>query len=387
MQTIAVVGASLAGLRAVEALRRRGHDGKIIWIGAELVAPYDRPPLSKQILRGEWQPERVALKANYETLGAELELGRAATGLDPRGRSLTLDDGRAIGFDGLVIATGAQPRRLPGCELDGVHTLRTLDDALAIRKLLEKGPRVAIVGAGFIGLEVAASCRMIGLQVSVVELEAVPLAGVLGRAIGESITDFHRGHGVEMHCGAPVRRLIGETSVEGLELSDGRVLAAELVVVGIGVVPATEWLEGSGVALDDGVVCDERCAASVPGIVACGDVARFIHGASAESVRIEHWSNAVEQADAAVRRLLEGPSAPPYAAVPYFWSDQYDAKIQFVGRTSPGDALRVIEGALATKNLVAVYERGGKLTAGLTVNKPGSLIKLRRAIAEGAAFG
>jgi 3-phenylpropionate/trans-cinnamate dioxygenase ferredoxin reductase subunit len=386
MKHVAVVGASLAGLRAVEALRRRGHDAKITWIGAEPVLPYDRPPLSKQVLRGEWQPERAALKADYQKLDVEPELGRRATGLDAGARRLRLDDGRELGYDGLVVATGAAPRRLLGCDLEGVHTLRTLEDALAIRRVLERRPRVVIVGAGFIGLEVAASCRMLGLEVTLVELEPVPLAGLLGSVIGESIAGLHRDHGVELRGGVRVRRLIGERQVEGVEVDGDRVLPADLVVVGIGVAPTTEWLEGSGVALDDGVVCDDRCAASVPGIVACGDVARFTHGASGESLRIEHWSNAVEQADAAVRRLLEGPSAPPYAAVPYFWSDQYDAKIQFVGRTRGADAMRVIEGGVATKNLVAVYERAGKLCAALTVNKPASLIKLRRAIAEGTAF-
>ena len=386
MEHIAVVGASLAGLRAVEALRRRGYEKRITWIGAESVLPYDRPPLSKQILRGEWQPERVALKANYENLDADLELGRRAIGLDARDRRLKLDDERELGYDGLVVATGATPRRLPGSDLEGVYTLRTLEDALSIRRDLERRPRVVIVGAGFIGLEVAASCRMLGLEVTVVELDEVPLAGVLGRSMGESIADFHRGHGVDLRSGVRVRRVVGEQRVEGIELDGHGVLPADLVVVGIGVAPATAWLEGSGVALDDGVLCDERCAASAPGVVACGDVARFTHASIGESLRIEHWSNAVEQADAAVRRLLEGPTAPPYTAVPYFWSDQYDAKIQFAGRTTAGDTLRVIEGSVTTKNLVAIYGRAGKLRAALTVNKPASLIKLRRAIAEGAPF-
>ena len=385
MKRVAVVGASLSGLRAVEALRKRGYGGSITWIGAEPRAPYDRPPLSKQILRGDWPPERVVLKPSHETLDVDLRLGRRAVALDARERCLELDDGRRVLYEGLVVATGAVPRKLAGPALEGVHTLRTLEDALAIRRALENKPRVAIVGAGFIGLEVAASCRALGLEVSLVELQKVPLAAALGEVMGEAVAGLHREHGVELLTGVGVSSLVGDRRVEGLRLSDGRSVSAGLVVVGIGVVPDTRWLESSGIALQDGVLCDERCAASLPGVVACGDVAR-ITGGTAESVRVEHWSNAVEQAAAAAARLLHGPSAPPLRSIPYFWSDQYDVKLQCVGRRQPGDTLRIVEGSMATKDLVALYGRAGKLCAALTVNKPAALIKYRRAISEGASF-
>jgi 3-phenylpropionate/trans-cinnamate dioxygenase ferredoxin reductase component len=387
MKRVAVVGASLAGLRAVEALRRRGYDGVVVWIGAEPAKPYDRPPLSKQILRGEWEDGRAALKANYDALEVELRLGCRAVSLDARERQLELEDGSRVAYDGLVIATGATPRNLRGAaSLEGVHTLRTLEDAQSIRRALAERPRVAIVGAGFIGLEVAASCRALGLEVTVVERERVPLAAAIGAELGAALADFHRAQGVKLLTSVGVRTFVGERRVAGLELADGTIVAADLVVVGIGVVPETRWLESSGLALDDGVVCDERCAASAPGVVACGDVARFRHPLLRRSLRVEHWSNAVEQADAAARRLLDGPSATPYAPVPYFWSDQYDLKLQFAGHVSPDDELRVVEGSVATKNLIALYGRESKLEAALTVNKPAALVKYRRALADGAAF-
>jgi 3-phenylpropionate/trans-cinnamate dioxygenase ferredoxin reductase component len=387
LREIAVVGASLAGLRAVEALRRRGFDGRITWIGAEAELPYDRPPLSKQILRGEWEPARAALKANYDALGADLRLGSRATGLDLQSRSVELDGGARVSFDGLVIATGARPRTLRGAEgLAGVFTLRSLGDALAIKKALERRPRVAIIGAGFIGLEVAASCRTLGLDVTVLEALDAPLAPAIGPEMGKAIADMHRERGVHLRTGITVRGFEGSGSVSALRLSDGTVEPADLVVVGIGVTPETAWLESSGLALGDGVLCDESCAAGAEGVVACGDVARFKTGTNGATARVEHWSNAVEQAAAAAQRLLDGPSAPAFTSVPYFWSDQYDAKIQFAGRRTPDDELRVVEGSVADRNLVAHYGRAGKLTAVLTVNKPAAFIRGRRAIGEGVDF-
>jgi NADPH-dependent 2,4-dienoyl-CoA reductase/sulfur reductase-like enzyme len=368
----------------VEALRRRAYDGSVTWIGAESTPPYDRPPLSKQVLRGEWDEARVALKANYEMLAADLRLGRRAVGLDARERRVQLDDGTSVAYDGLVIATGATARTLSGCEkLSGVHTLRTLHDAIAIRSALAKRPRVAVVGAGFIGLEVAASCRALGLDVTVVEVAPVPLGAILGERMGETIRAYHESHGVVFRTATGVVGFIGTGDVEALRLSDGSELPAELVVVGIGVTPEIGWLEGSGVTLDRGVLTDAQCRTNVPGIVACGDVARSYNPLWDEALRVEHWTNAVEQANAAAASLLdaEPPAAP---SVPYFWSDQYDAKIQFAGRVVPTDTLRVLEGSVADRNLVALYERAGKLRGVLAVNKPAMLIKYRRAIGEGA---
>lgn len=389
LRSVVVVGGSLAGLRAVEALRRRGYGGRITWIGAERSPPYDRPPLSKQVLRGEWPPSRVTLapRPSYEELELDMRLGVRATSLDCRQRRVQLSDGSDVGFDGLVIATGAAPRTLPDSKhLEGVHVLRTLDDALAIRRVLSLTPRVAIVGAGFIGLEVAASCRSLGLDVTVVETAAVPLSIPLGGAMGSAIADVHRGRGVKLRTGVAVESLLGEHRVEGLRLADGTTVPADLVVVGIGVVPETAWLEGSGVALDHGVSCDSRCSTSVPGIVACGDVARWDHPLFGEAMRVEHWTNAVEQAGAAVQRLLEGDSAPPFSPVPYFWSDQYDLKIQFVGRATGADSFRVVEGSAETKDLVALYGKSGTLRGALVINKPSAMIRYRKAIAAAEAF-
>lgn len=387
--TVVVVGASLAGLRAVEALRRKGYDGKITWIGAEPHRPYDRPPLSKQVLRGEWAPDRVALPArpDYDALDLDLRVGTRAVALDSQQRQVVLDDGTRVIFDGLVIATGATPRRLAGSDgIDGVHVLRTLEDAMAIRAVLEKRPRVAIVGAGFIGLEVAASCRTLGLDVTVVEMAEVPLSVALGATMGDAIASVHRSRGVEFRTGVSVESLLGGNHVEALRLSDGSLLPADLVVVGIGVVPETRWLEGSAVRLDGGVLCDARCATTVPGVVACGDVARWDNLLFGESMRVEHWTNAVEQANAAVARLLEGEGVSPFAPVPYFWSDQYELKIQFAGRVAGADAFRIVEGSPTTKDLVALYGKAGKLRGVLVVNKPGAMIKYRKAIAAGEAF-
>ena len=266
-----------------------------------------------------------------------------------------------------------------------MHTLRTLDDAMAIRRALERTPRVAVVGAGFIGLEVAASCRALGLDVTVVEAASVPLGAAIGDTMGNAIASMHRERGVTLRTGTGVAELVGDGAVAGLRLSDGTTVDAELVVVGIGVIPETRWLAGSGVALDGGVVCDDRCRTNVPDVFACGDVARYYNPIFGELMRVEHWTNAVEQATAVVASILD-EDAPAPSSVPYFWSDQYDAKIQFAGRIAPGDTLRVEEGTVHDKNLVAVYGRAGKLRGVLTVNKPAALIRSRRAIAEGAAF-
>ncbi|HVW30821.1 MAG TPA: FAD-dependent oxidoreductase [Polyangiaceae bacterium] len=384
---IVVVGGSLAGLRAVESLRRRGVDRSVVWVSAEDTLPYDRPPLSKQVLRGEWEPSRTALKANYALLGVEPLLGVRATSLDAENRQVHLSNGDVVPYSGVVIATGATARNLPGAEgLRGVHTLRTLADAVAIRRALEQRPRVAVVGAGFIGLEVASSCRALGLEVTVVEALPTPLERQLGATMGQAVADVHAAEGVKLRAGVSVQRVL-ETAdrVEALVLSDGSTLAADLVVVGIGVEPETRWLTGSGVRLERGVLCDSRCRTSVPDVVACGDVARWIDAAG-NATLVEHWTNAVEQANAAVAALLDGDGAPEYRTVPYFWSDQYDAKLQFAGQVAPGDTLRVVSGSVATRDLVAIYGRAGRLTAVLTVNNPAAFIRTRRALQQGAPF-
>jgi 3-phenylpropionate/trans-cinnamate dioxygenase ferredoxin reductase subunit len=388
LSQVVVVGASLAGLRSVEALRRRGYAGRIVVLGAEREWPYDRPPLSKEVLAGKWDPERTALRKpeSYAELDAEWRLGLAATALDLPGRSVLAGAAR-IPYDALVIATGATPRRLAAPPLEGVHVLRSLEDAVAIRRGLDAGARVAVVGAGFIGGEVAATARGRGREVTLIEALPAPLERQLGDEMGAQVVALHRDHGVDVRVGVGVAGFEGAARVERVRLADGSAVDADLVVVGIGVAPATRWLEGSGLRVEDGVVCDERLRASAPGVFAAGDVARWPHPEFGGTVRIEHWTNATEQADAAVESLLagEGPCAP-FAPVPYFWSDQYDVKIQLAGRALPGDELRLVDGSLAERRFVVLYGRAGRLVAVLGWNRPRLVMQYRRMLREGATF-
>ncbi|MGH9013270.1 MAG: NAD(P)/FAD-dependent oxidoreductase [Acidimicrobiia bacterium] len=389
LRSIAIVGASLAGLRAAETLRREGFDGPVTLIGAERRLAYDRPPLSKELLAGEWEPEQIALrKQPYDELELDLRLGRRAVGLDLGAREVALDDGGRVGFDGLVVATGATPRTLPGTPaLEGIFTLRTLDDCLAIRERLEAGPRVVVVGAGFIGSEVAATSRRRGLDVIVLEALPVPMARGVGPVIGEVCAQLHRDHGVAVRLGVGVAGFDGTTRVERVRLADGATVEADLVVVGVGVAPETRWLEGSGLTLDDGVVCDETCLAA-PGVVAAGDLARWPNPLfDGEVMRLEHWTNATEQGVHAARTLLLGDRAEAFAPVPFVWSDQYDVKIQTVGCIRGDDEVTVAHGTLPERRFVALFGRNGRLTGALGFSRPRQVMQYRRLIAERASYG
>jgi NADPH-dependent 2,4-dienoyl-CoA reductase/sulfur reductase-like enzyme len=394
LQTVVVVGASLAGLRATEALRRDGYDGRIVLVGAEPHLPYDRPPLSKQLLAGEWEPQDLALRrADYDELQLELRLGVRATGLDAAAKVLTLEgaDGVAeeLPFDGALLATGATPRTLPGTpDLDGIFVLRTVDDALDLRARLDDHPRVVVVGAGFIGSEVAATCRGRGLQVTVLEALPAPLVRGLGETLGMVCGELHRDHGVDLRLGVGVAAIEGDGKVERVRLDDGSTVEADVVVVGVGVVPVTEWLEGSGLTLDNGIVCDETLLAA-PGIVAAGDVARWPNPMfDGELMRLEHWTNAAEQGVAAARRLLvpDGGTAEPYAPVPFVWSDQYDRKIQTVGHFRGDDEMEVVHGTLEERRFVAVFGRNGRLVGALGFSMPAKVMQYRKMIEERASF-
>jgi NADPH-dependent 2,4-dienoyl-CoA reductase/sulfur reductase-like enzyme len=393
--TVVVVGASLAGLRAAEEVRHEGHTGPVIIIGDEIHAPYDRPPLSKQLLAGKWEVARIHHHAPdvLDTLGLEFRLGRRATGLDLDARTVLTDDGEALGFDGLIVATGAAARPLPGAEgQPAVFTLRTLDDCLAIKGALAaagESPRVVVIGAGFIGSEVAATCRGMGAEVTVVEALPTPLGRVLGDEMGEACAGLHRAQGVTVRTGVGVDRV---TSAPGddppcvVHLADGTDLGADLVVVGIGVAPAVSWLEDSGLTLDNGVVCNETLFAA-DGVVAAGDVARWTHAGLDEQLRVEHWTNAAEGGAAAARNLLAGTSAAhPYAPVPFFWSDQYATKIQVIGLPGPDDEVVVVEGSVDEGKLVALYRRGDRLRAALAFSRPRQLMAYRPLLAAGASF-
>lgn len=389
MSTLLVVGASLAGLTATEALRTGGHDGPLVVVDPSPQLPPDRPPLSKQVLAGDWEPERAVHRTaeRLPELGVDLRLGVAATSLDAASRTVGLSDGSEVAADGIVLAMGASPRHLPD-EPPGVHVLRTMEDCLALRADLEAGPsRVVVIGAGFIGAEVAATCRGRGLEVTMVEAAPVPLGRVLPGDLGRFVADVHRDHGVDVRLGVGVDRL--ETGDDGrvaaVVLADGARIDAEVVVVGIGVVPSVGWLEGSGLTLDDGVRCDETCLAA-PGIVAAGDVASWPNPRFGQVMRVEQWENAIEQGEHAAKRLLaelglaERPG--PFAPIPWFWSDQYDRKLQLAGRPSGDDELHLVEGTLDDERFVALFRRDDRCTGVLGVNRPRHVMQVRMKMAE-----
>lgn len=390
-ERIVIVGASLAGFRAAEELRSLGHDGVITLIGDEPHRPYDRPPLSKQVLAGKRPPEATALDVatgTIDDLHLDWRLGRAASGLDLSAREVALDGDERVAFDCLVIATGASPRRLPDTEhLAGVHTLRTLDDCLAIRAVLDTSPqRVAVVGAGFIGAEVAATCRGLDIDVTLIEALPVPLERALGAEMGMVMADVHRDHGVDVRLGVGVDTMEGGERVERVRLSDGTVLDVDLVVVGVGVAPNTDWLEGSGLTIDNGVVCDAACLAA-PGVVAAGDVARWPNGRFGEVMRVEHWDNAIEMGAHAARTLVAEPGrAEPFAPIPWFWSDQYDRKVQLAGRSGSGDLVEVVSGSIEERRFVAFYGRGGRVVGVLGMNQPAKVMRWRSLIEDGATW-
>ncbi|WP_055568136.1 NAD(P)/FAD-dependent oxidoreductase [Streptomyces atriruber] len=404
MRTVIVVGASLAGLYAARELRAQGFDGRLVVIGAEPHRPYDRPPLSKGFLDGTADEGQLLLTDEEETaeLAADWMLGTRVRSLDARGRTVVLDDGRTVSGDGVVIATGASARRFPGPLLTGVHTLRTLDDARGLRAELARGPRrVVVIGGGFIGAETASSCVALGHDVTVVEAAQLPLVGPLGPEMASVCARLHARGGARLLTGAGVAGLRGTPtarargSVTAVELSDGRLLPADVVVVGIGATPHTGWLAGSPLAVDDGVLCDDGCVTALPQVVAVGDVAR------AGGVRAEHWMSATEQPRTAVRNLLAGHTIETVRPLPYFWSDQYGSRIQFAGRRGDGDTVRIVEGSPEGlggpdglggpegggrgAGFLAVYERAGRTTAVLAVDRARPFMKLRRGLAADRA--
>ncbi|GHC85992.1 NAD(P)/FAD-dependent oxidoreductase [Streptomyces flavofungini] len=487
MNTVTVVGASLAGLYAARELRAQGFDGRLVLVGAEPHLPYDRPPLSKAFLTDTDRaastptvtdsagasatgtgasPDRehspatrtspttgtapgTGIHAPYESapesqlaltdpelaltdpeeitdLAAEWLLGVHATGLDQHGRAVLLDDGRTVVTDGVVIATGASARRLPGPQPAGVHTLRTLADARALRADLTRGPRrVVVIGGGFIGAETASSCVALGHDVTVVEAAPLPLIPQLGPDMAMFCADLHRQGGARLLTGTGVAGLhrmapaypsgdayssgdaaqpggtdpsgatdrpgataLGSSRtrssrtesrgpanpghVTAVELSDGRILPADVVVVGIGATPNTGWLSGTSLAVGDGVLCDAGCVASLPQVVAVGDVARV------GGVRAEHWTSATEQPRVAVRNLLAAQTVETVTALPYFWSDQYGSRIQFAGHRPADATVRITEGSPDDGGFLALYEHAGRVAAALAVNCPRPFMRTRR---------
>ncbi|MCE3552873.1 FAD-dependent oxidoreductase [Pseudonocardia sp. RS11V-5] len=389
MDHLVVVGASLAGIRAVESARKAGHTGPVTLVGAEEHLPYDRPPLSKAYLE-EAEPDDVRFRTEEhlrDELAVTLRLGAPATGLDPKGRIVAVGEDE-LAYDALVVTTGGAARTLPGEPLEGVHTLRTLDDAIAVRAALDAGARTVVIGAGFIGSEVASGARKRGLSATIVEALPVPLVRSVGEDMGHACAALHRANGTDLRCGATVEALEGaDGRVTGVRLEGGEVLPADLVVVGIGVNPATGWLEGSGIELhgrDGGVVADATLRAA-DRVYAAGDVVHFPNALfDGELMRLEHWTTAAEQGALAARNALDPESATELGTVPYFWSDWYGSRIQFVGRPQ-ADEIRVAS-APDDPKFLALYRRGDRLIGTITIDRPTQIMKYKRLISKRASW-
>ncbi len=388
MRRLVIVGASLAGLRAAQAARTAGFDGDVVMVGDEPHLPYTRPPLSKELLAGEQSVDRVGLPC--DTLDAEWRLGEPAATLDRDRRRVVLAGGEEVPYDRLILATGSRARSWPGpgAELDGVHVLRDLDDALALRAAFDKQPRVAIVGAGFIGCEVAQTARKAGLEVVLIDVAQTPMLP-LGAELGAWCADLHRGHGVGLRLGTGVAGLLGNGCVEAVELAGGERIEADIVVVGLGALPNTEWLADSGLRLDPGVACDATLtAAGDPDVLAAGDIVAWPHPlAGGEAIRIEHWTVAAEQGQLAGRNALLAPEErKPYDAPPYFWSDQYDVKIQALGLPGRAQRLELLEAMPDGSRVVYGGERDGSLVGVVALNAARRLGSYRMAFADQLAF-
>ncbi|MDT3446635.1 MULTISPECIES: NAD(P)/FAD-dependent oxidoreductase [unclassified Pseudofrankia] len=381
---LVVVGASLAGLRAVESARRAGYEGPVTLIGAEPHLPYDRPPLSKQFLTADPEPAYYTTEeALTGELGVELRLDCRASSLDPPARQVRTTTG-PVAYGRLIVATGAEPRVLANVRpLEGVWTLRTLDDAVALRVALRSARKVVVVGAGFIGSEIASSAHSRGAEVTLVEAAPVPLVRAVGEVVGESLSRLHTRNGTRLICGVHVERMVGNEHVEAVRLSSGETLTADVVVVGVGAAPATSWLGGSGIQLDPrdgGIICDAYLETSLPDVYAAGDVVHWPNALLDDTVRLENWTNAADQGARAAVNALFPDRRRPHETVPYFWSDWYGHRIQFAG-TAMADSVTFASGGPDEDRFVALYRRGARLVGAATLNEPRKIMKYRRYIA------
>lgn len=378
MNRVVVVGASLAAVHLIEALREFGYQREVVLVGAESELPYDRTPLSKELLR-EPTPELPLLRDSswYEKLGVQLRLGSTATGLDVQRRSVQLESGDEISYDSLAITTGSQAR-----ELATAPTLRSFDDASRIRRGWAGADSVIVVGAGFLGLEVAASARELGMDVDVVELATSPLSRILGDEVGTWFRQHHERHGVRVHVDALIDSVEQHGNSWFVRLIDGTPLAADFLVAAVGADPNVSWLRGSGVRVADGVWCDATLCTSAPDVVAAGDVARWYNPLFDESMRVEQWANAIEQGRLAAGSLLG--ERQPCAVVPYYWSDQFDARMRFVGNATAAAQVDVVEASQS--RLVVKFGRDGLLRGALCVNAPKSLAQLRSAVQQNVSW-
>ncbi len=388
IRQVVVVGANIAGASAVEALRRAGYDGRLVLIGAEVELPYERPPLSKEYLLGERGEDQLFLRpaAFYDEMNVELRLGTRAEALDTIAHEVVLADGTRVGFDRLLIATGSHVRHLPlpGGDLPGVHYLRTLADGRALATEMRAAGasgRGVVIGAGFIGAEVASACRSLGLDVTLIELLPLPLSRALGNEVGAIFAEIHRRHGVDLRLEEGVAEIRGAGRVEEVVTTSGLHIPCSFVVIGVGVAPAIEWLRDSGLALDNGVIVDEFCESSVPGVFAAGDVANWPYQQAGDTppvyVRLEHWDNALRQSEVAAGNLLG--QRTPFAPVPYFWSDQYNLRLQYVGHAVTWDQL-LFRGTPGGDSWIAFYLQAGHIAAALAVNRVRDLVPLKKLV-------
>jgi 3-phenylpropionate/trans-cinnamate dioxygenase ferredoxin reductase subunit len=372
-QTFVIVGGGLAGAKAAETLRAEGFDGRVVLLGAESERPYERPPLSKDYLRGEVGREKVYVHEDgfYEENEIELRVRTSVAAIDAAAREAVLESGERLAFDRLLLATGAAPRKLdvPGHDLEGIHYLRDVEDSDLLRARLDAGSSgsVVVIGAGWIGAEVAASARQKGLDVTLVEMTEVPLERVLGRELGEIYRDIHIDHGVHFRGGVALKRFEGSSAgaVERVVLADGTSIDSDFVAVGVGVAPRVQLAEASGIAVDNGVLVDEKLETSVPGVFAAGDVANAWHPFFQQRIRVEHWANALNQGPAAARNMLGADE--PYERLPYFFSDQYDVGMEYSGYAVDWDEV-VFRGDVAGREFIAYWMKGGRVVAGMNVN-------------------
>jgi 3-phenylpropionate/trans-cinnamate dioxygenase ferredoxin reductase subunit len=385
-RTFVIVGASLTGAKAAETLRAEGFDERVVLVGAEDERPYERPPLSKDYLRGEAERETVYVHPEgfYSDHDIELRLGRTAVSVDVAGSEVALDDGERLRYDRLLLATGAEPRRLsiPGGDLDGVLYLRSVADCDALRGRLDRGGTVVVIGAGWIGAEVAASARQRGLDVTVIEPLTVPLERVLGTEVGAVYRDIHVDHGVHMLLGTGVEAFEGGTAVERVRTSDGRELECDFVVVGVGVQPRIGLAAQAGLAVDNGILVDEHLQTSAPGVFAAGDVANAHHPFYGERIRVEHWANALHQGPIAAHAMLGEPDV--YDRLPYFFSDQYDVGMEYAGFARRWDRM-IFRGDPATREFIAFWLTGDRVVAGMNVNVWDVIDPIQRLIGERVA--
>ncbi|MFK0264826.1 NAD(P)/FAD-dependent oxidoreductase [Streptomyces angustmyceticus] len=384
-----IAGAGLAGAKAAEALRAEGFDGPVLLLGEERERPYERPPLSKGYLLGTSEKEKVYVHPPqwYAQHDVDLRTGNAVTALDPAAHEVTLADGSRLGYAKLLLATGSTPRTLPvpGADLDGVHTLRRLADSDRLKGVFRSASRIVVIGGGWIGLETAAAARAAGVEVTVLESAPLPLLGVLGREVAQIFADLHTGHGVALRCDTQVTEITGtDGAVDGVRLADGTRIAADAVIVGIGITPNSEPAAAAGLKVDNGVVVDERLCSSHPDIHAAGDVANAYHPLLGKHLRVEHWANALHQPATAARAMLGREAV--YDRLPYFFTDQYDLGMEYTGHVEPGGYDRVVfRGDTAAREFIAFWLSGGRVLAGMNVNVWDVTEPIRALVASGRA--